>query len=847
MNNGVLVFIPGTANIVLSNNTTSARTFNGGGLSYNRLTIGGATSTSTTTITGNNTFAELASTKTVAHTIAFGASFQTFGAWTVTGTLGNVVTVTGGSANISISGQAVSGIDYLAMGSTGLTSNSPGEFYAGPNSTGTAGAPVYRTAKPADSVRYWVGGTGNWSDTARWALDSGSAGGASVPRSHDDVIFNNLSNPTGYTATIDTTMRCKSLTISPPASGNITLSGAAALIVHNNVTLPTTGLTRTYSGNITLSGSTTGRTFTTNGVTLASNITVDGIGCGWSLGSTLTSGGGTVLGVTNGTFSLANFNLSISALSLVGFGRKTISLGSGTITLTALSPLDLGTTESESNALTFNANTSTININTNGFAVVRTNNKTFNNVVFNSLGGSISGGAVFNNLTITGRGSAGVNSYSMPSSITVNGQFGITAPINNPSFRTYITSGLIGTSSTITCGSFVCTDADFRDITIAGAAAPASGTRLGDCKGNSGITFPAGTTKFWNLAGGGNWSATGWATSSGGTPAIDNFPLAQDTCVFQGTGLNSGASITMNASYNVGTINMSARTTNTMTFNVSNAFTIYGDWINGTGTSIGTTSTVTFSGRGTQTITSAGRPMLALTIDSPGGTVTLQDSYSATGAQLTLTRGTFNLNNFNLTTQTFASSTAATTRGLVFGSGTYTLVSSPFTVTNPSGFTASGSNGTISMASASAKTFNGADIVYSGIAIDQSGPGILTITGNNTFRDIISTHAVAGSSAAAISLATTTQRVTQFRGRGVSGRQLTISGTSSTSPCTLIYTGTGYATNSSVDFLTLTGVRAYVLQNTWFAGNNSINDGTLGWIFAGTPAVVQNGNFLMLI
>jgi hypothetical protein len=38
-------------------------------------------------------------------------------------------------------------------------------------------------------------------------------------------------------------------------------------------------------------------------------------------------------------------------------------------------------------------------------------------------------------------------------------------------------------------------DVDFRDITIAGAAAPLTGTRLGNCKGNSGITFPAANAK----------------------------------------------------------------------------------------------------------------------------------------------------------------------------------------------------------------------------------------------------------------------------------------------------------------------------------------------------------------
>ena len=131
--------------------------------------------------------------------------------------------------------------------------------------------------------------------------------------------------------------------------------------------------------------------------------------------------------------------------------------------------------------------------------------------------------------------------------------------------RTFLRSDTLGTTRTLTCAAFSGTDADFRDITIAGAAAPVSGTRLGDCKGNSGITFGAGVSKYWNLAAGGNWSDTGWATTGGGAVAANNFPLAQDTAVFQSTGLNSGATITINAAYNIGTIDMSARTSNTMT------------------------------------------------------------------------------------------------------------------------------------------------------------------------------------------------------------------------------------------------------------------------------------------
>jgi hypothetical protein len=127
----------GSSAIVLSNNTTTARTFSGGGKSYGKLTIGGATSTSTTTVQGSNTFTELASTKTVAHTITFtSGTTQTLGAFTVTGSLGNVVTInsssTGSAATLSKSSGIVSS-DYLSIRDSTATGGAT--WYAGANST----------------------------------------------------------------------------------------------------------------------------------------------------------------------------------------------------------------------------------------------------------------------------------------------------------------------------------------------------------------------------------------------------------------------------------------------------------------------------------------------------------------------------------------------------------------------------------------------------------------------------------------------------------------------------------------------------------------------------------------
>jgi len=139
-----LTFNPGTANIVLSDTSTSPRYFNGGALAYNKLTIGGTTGTSTTTITAvaGQSFTEIASTKTVAHTITFTGPVS-IGAWSVTGSAGNVVTVNssivGTQRVLTYTGSNRSSVNYMSITDINffytLDSANPYLVYAGANST----------------------------------------------------------------------------------------------------------------------------------------------------------------------------------------------------------------------------------------------------------------------------------------------------------------------------------------------------------------------------------------------------------------------------------------------------------------------------------------------------------------------------------------------------------------------------------------------------------------------------------------------------------------------------------------------------------------------------------------
>jgi len=554
------------------------------------------------------------------------------------------------------------------------------------------------------------------------------------------------------------------------------------------------------------------------------------------------------IAVDYGTFTTNNYNVTAVSLSSSNSNTRAINLGSSTLTLSATVAVNFGVAGAAAN-LTFNAGTSSIVASSASGYFVGGSKDFYNLSYTNTTGATFGLEAVnsANNITVAGRASAGITQLSIIGNTTVTGTLTLSAG-TNANYRTFVRSSSIGTTRTLTCAAVASlTDIDFRDITIAGAAAPVSGTRLGDCKGNSGITFDAAKTVYWNLAGSNNWSATGWATSSGGTPAVSNFPLAQDTAVFESTSPGTGTTTTINANYNIGTIDMSARTSNTMTLaTAAQSPTIYGNWINGTGTTLTGTGTLTFAGRGSQTITSAGKTFTQLFVfNSPSGSVTLQDAFVYSSASITLTAGTFDANIYNVTSSATGTGngvniTGSSSRTMAVGSGAWSIAGSG------TAWQLSGSNaavtgtGTISLTSASAKTFAGGGISYSDITLDQGGAGTLTISGNNRFKNITNTYSATG--ATNITISNTIQRVTEWTGTGTSGKVLTVQGTSATIPGTLILTG---STRPNVDYLTITGVRAYSLDTTWYAGTNSTNNGSLGWYFEVAPPA-STGNFFLV-
>jgi hypothetical protein len=391
---------------------------------------------------------------------------------------------------------------------------------------------------------YWVGGTGPWDlvSTANWSTTSGGASGAGPPTSADDVVFDaNSDVGSNFDADIGTGTPgavCKNLTFTAP-DVVVRIDGSARnLYVYGDITFSATNV-NWGSVYLYIAGGVT-QNFTFNGETLnCARFRVIN-------GSTLVIQDSAIFSaftpiyVDEGTFDTNDQAVTISnSLLSTGALTRTIDLGSSTVDFT-----DTGDyLQFDGTNLTFNAGTSTINF-TAFTQSILADGYTFYNVAFTNASAAnditIRGGNTFNDLTIRAGSSDGtsarVNFYGDQ---TINGTLSITSSTAKrrvwmrglPDFAN--DADQAGTQRTLTVNavsSFA--DIDFMDIEIAGTVAPVSGTRLGDGGNNSGITFDAPKTVYWNLSGTNRfWYDDGWATTSGGSPSSVNFPLIQDTMV----------------------------------------------------------------------------------------------------------------------------------------------------------------------------------------------------------------------------------------------------------------------------------------------------------------------------
>ncbi len=253
-------------------------------------------------------------------------------------------------------------------------------------------------------ARYWIGGTGNWTDTAHWDTVSGGGGGAAVPTSADATFFDANSGFTSgsHTITINgVNAKAKSMdftgsSVAPVmtiTSGDVEIFGDLKLITGmswatNTITFTTTGTTC----NLTSAGVSFNLT----------SITINGTGTFNLLDDlAISTGIDGRLQIQNSTFNTNNHNINPWTVN-IDLSGTTVNLGSSIITFQGNSGnhFDILNT-----GVVFNAGTSLIKwpaINTQNNRLAGAG-KTFNNVEFDTNAAFpvlIIGSNTFNNFTV---------------------------------------------------------------------------------------------------------------------------------------------------------------------------------------------------------------------------------------------------------------------------------------------------------------------------------------------------------------------------------------------------------------------------------------------------------------
>lgn len=425
--------------------------------------------------------------------------------------------------------------------------------------------------------RYWVGGSGDWNTTStlNWSTTSGGASGASAPTLNDNVIFDQNSDGGGaFTVTMKSTVYFADFD-SRNLVNTMTLGSSSSsydLLCYGSMWLHSTNFTRTaVSNDLTFRGETT-HVIDLNGIVF------------YQIYLGPTSGGG-------GTYTLA------SALSADYIRFQLLSVDTDGYTLTSTRYIYFYTQIIQvylrnsvvyfDNILGYGNANERVDFGTSHLITSYSDGSIASSVSFpwylynftlssnantSVLGYRFEDVNSVNNLTIDNALTTGVVSVRINHNLIVNGTF-------SSSGGTYTERSRImgykdnGDEVTITCAALGTFEyCDFANIIIAGAGGTLTGTNLGDGGGNTNITFPAAKTVY-AVTGGNYFYNNIWATTSGGTASLSNFPLAQDTIVIDN---NSNANLYSFEQWSIGNIDGSNRTTS-ITFKSYYGWTIFGN------------------------------------------------------------------------------------------------------------------------------------------------------------------------------------------------------------------------------------------------------------------------------
>lgn len=356
--------------------------------------------------------------------------------------------------------------------------------------------------------RYWVGGTGNWSDdTNHWSASSGGSAGASLPTSSDDVYIDSSSGfGSGGTITIDTD---PANALARDFIGNtgghtwdISISNSEALEVYGSLEIESTAY---LNQNVEMKATTTGHTVDINGYTLDNELVFDGDGGGWTLLSDARPDG--LFAVIDGTLDADTYDVESQTIFLGSVTDIDISMGTGTWKTNWLS-LD----NSEGGTFALDAETSTVELSGGNSIFDDDYGVTFNNFITGDLSCFIDSDITASSITMQPDSSvefiAGLTITADTWDMTGTAGNIITLTSGTPgSPYTFDTNGAVFIGDYLSIKDSAATDGTWY-----------AGDNSTDVSGNTGWLFSSDpTTRYW-IGDTGNWSDdTNWSGTSGGT------------------------------------------------------------------------------------------------------------------------------------------------------------------------------------------------------------------------------------------------------------------------------------------------------------------------------------------
>jgi hypothetical protein len=399
----------------------------------------------------------------------------------------------------------------------------------------------------APSDRYWVGGSGNWSDTAHWDLHDGGAGGDAVPDTETDVFFTGSSDTGGanFTVTVNATANCNDMDWS---AVDIT---ASVLDMDNGYHINVYGsfvgdaslsFTMRYQDFMYFKATAGTKTITTNGA-LVGQWNFNGVGGTWQLQDAVTmntsvpSGKSFVL--TNGAFDMNNQTITIVGTGGNQYGgrvdlggstsSRSFTMGTGTINYTSDS---IGFFNFDVTGLTLSAASGTINFIAAGtyasaYIYMGGSSATWGTIHCSGRGNfEFRDNVICTTFTLHDVGAFIDSVLTLAGNLTASGT--VTLSGNSASNRLWVTSDST-TPRTITAATVSVQYTDFSYITGAGAgdwdlsSAGESTACFTTCTGIT-PTWQGGTTIPLYWVGGGSASYGGTTIWYGGTNGATNMP-----------------------------------------------------------------------------------------------------------------------------------------------------------------------------------------------------------------------------------------------------------------------------------------------------------------------------------